>query len=277
MSQARERERERKRESVPKKSTAANARRLTLEAQGGGGRGRGKAAETAPAACTKLAQEEDGEGCDMTSSEAIVVPTGDMMSSEPIVGYKRSAPDAPDTSDDDGSQPERGKEAEAPGPHLDQAERQRNKKLRRAGEARNLSREERKMTVIMRQVEEMEQKEKAVQSGPCFTQREGRVGHAKETVGEKRGLRDACLPGGEGTAKKKRKRKRCFSKAPKARPKDDCKDAFNGSKGGQSIRNRKGDQGKKVLEIQDVCGRHGVAEVVVYAYIYLGYMTCSSL
>ena len=46
-----------------------------------------------------------------------------MMRSEPIVGYNRSAPDAPDTSDDDGSQPERGKEAEAVGPKLDQAER----------------------------------------------------------------------------------------------------------------------------------------------------------
>jgi hypothetical protein len=30
-----------------------------------------------------------------------------MMSSEPIVGYKRNTPDATDTSDDDGSQPER--------------------------------------------------------------------------------------------------------------------------------------------------------------------------
>ncbi len=80
------------------------------------------------------------------------------MSSEPIVHYKRRAPDAPDTSDDDVSQPERGKEAEAAGPKLDQAERQRNKKLRRDGEARNLSREERKMTAIMRQIEEMEQK-----------------------------------------------------------------------------------------------------------------------
>jgi hypothetical protein len=78
------------------------------------------------------------------------------MSSEPM-GYKRSAPDAPDTSDDDGSQPERGKEAEAVGPKLHQAERQRNKKLRRDGEAGNLSREERKMTAIMRQIEEMEQ------------------------------------------------------------------------------------------------------------------------
>ncbi len=72
------------------------------------------------------------------------------------MGYKRSAPDAADTSDD-GSQPERGKEAEAAGPKLDQAERQRNKKLRRDGEARNLSREERKITDIMRQIEEMEQ------------------------------------------------------------------------------------------------------------------------
>ena len=33
-----------------------------------------------------------------------------------------------------------------------------NKKLRRDDEARNLSREERKMTAIMRQIEEMEQR-----------------------------------------------------------------------------------------------------------------------
>ena len=52
------------------------------------------------------------------------------MSSEQKVGYKRSAPDALDSSNDDGSQPERGKEAEAAGPKLDQAERQRNKKLK---------------------------------------------------------------------------------------------------------------------------------------------------
>jgi hypothetical protein len=45
------------------------------------------------------------------------------MSSEPRVGYKRSAPEATDTSDDDGSQPERGKAAEAAGPKLDQTER----------------------------------------------------------------------------------------------------------------------------------------------------------
>ena len=35
---------------------------------------------------------------------------------------KNRAPDAPDNSDDDGSQPEHGKEAEAAGPKLDQAE-----------------------------------------------------------------------------------------------------------------------------------------------------------
>jgi hypothetical protein len=114
------------------------------------------------------------------------------MSSEPIVGCKCSAPDAPDTSDDDGSQPERSKEAEAAGPKLDQAERQRNQKLRRDGEARNLSHAERKMTAVMRQVEEMEQMEKAVKAGPGSTQLEGRVGHGNEKVGEKRRFRDAC-------------------------------------------------------------------------------------
>ena len=114
------------------------------------------------------------------------------MSSEPIVGDKRSAPDAPDTFDDDCSQPERGKEAEAAGPKLGQAERQRNKKLRRDGEARTLSREERKMTAIMRQIEEMEQQEKAVKAGPCSTQLEGSVGNVNEKVGEKRRFREAC-------------------------------------------------------------------------------------
>jgi hypothetical protein len=122
-----------------------------------------------------------------------------MMSSDPIVGDKRSALDAPDTSDDDGSQPERGKEAEAAGPKLGQAERQTNKKLRRDGEARSLSREERKMTAIMRQIEEMEKKEKVVKPGPCFTHLEVSVGRRNEKVGEKRRSRDACDAGGEGT------------------------------------------------------------------------------
>ena len=55
------------------------------------------------------------------------------------------------------------------------------------------------MTAIMRQIEEMEQKEKDVKAGPCFTQLEGRVGHGNEKVGEKRRFRDACDAGGEGT------------------------------------------------------------------------------
>jgi hypothetical protein len=47
------------------------------------------------------------------------------MSSEPAVGDKRSAPDAPDTSySDHGSQAARGKEAAAEGPKLHQAEQQ---------------------------------------------------------------------------------------------------------------------------------------------------------
>ena len=77
------------------------------------------------------------------------------------MGYKRNAPDAPDTSDDDGSQPERGKETGASDPKLghDQTEGQTNKTLSRDGEAHNLSREERKMTVIKCQREEMGQKE----------------------------------------------------------------------------------------------------------------------
>ncbi len=77
---------------------------------------------------------------------------------------------APDTSDDDSSQPERDKEEEAASPKLDQAERQKNKK-----------------------------KEKTVKTGPCSTQLEGRVGHGNEKVGEKRRSRDACDAEGENT------------------------------------------------------------------------------
>ncbi len=93
---------------------------------------------------------------------------------------------------------------EAAGPNLDQAEMQWNKKLRRDGSARNLSREERKRgaqddgdprSAIMRQIEGMEQKEKAVKAGPCLTHLEGRVGHENEKVGEKRRVRDACNAG----------------------------------------------------------------------------------
>ena len=53
------------------------------------------------------------------------------------------------------------------------------------------------MTAIMRQIEEMEQTDKAVKAGPGSTQLEGRVGHGNEKVGEKRRVRDACDAGGE--------------------------------------------------------------------------------
>ncbi len=103
--------------------------------------------------------------------------------------------EAPITSDDDGSQPEQGKEAEAAGPKLEQAESQRNKKLSRDGEARNLTQEERKMTASMRQIEEIEQNGKAVKAGPGSIQFEGR--HENEKVGEKGWFRDACDAGGK--------------------------------------------------------------------------------
>ena len=74
------------------------------------------------------------------------------MSSEMMVGYKRSASDTPDTSDDDGSQPDQG-EARKLRQRAQGLERQRTKKLRRDGKARNLLREEPKMTVIMWQIE----------------------------------------------------------------------------------------------------------------------------
>ncbi len=108
------------------------------------------------------------------------------------MGDKRSAPDAPDNSDDDCFQPEPGKAAEAAGQKLHQAERQRNKKLRRDSEARDVTREERKMTAIMRQIEEMEQTEKAVKAGPCSPQLEGSVGNVNEKVGETRRFHEAC-------------------------------------------------------------------------------------
>ena len=55
------------------------------------------------------------------------------------------------------------------------------------------------MTGIMRQMEEMEPKEKAVKAGPCLTKLEGRVGRGNEKVGEKRRFRDACDAGGAET------------------------------------------------------------------------------
>ena len=73
--------------------------------------------------------EGDKRGLDVISR--------DLMSSEPAAGDKRSALDAPDTDDDDGCA-EQGEAAGAAGPKREQA-RTRNKKLRRDGEARNLS------------------------------------------------------------------------------------------------------------------------------------------
>jgi len=67
---------------------------------------------------------------------------------------------------------------------LDQ-ERQRSKRLRRDGEARNLSGicRESKMTTIMRQIEKIPgAKGNAVMAGPCLTQLEGRVGHVNGKV-----------------------------------------------------------------------------------------------
>jgi hypothetical protein len=55
---------------------------------------------------------------------------------------------------------------------------------------------------IMRQIEEMEQKEKAIKAGPCFIQLDG--GHGNEKVGEKRRFRDACDAGGQGTGQRLR-------------------------------------------------------------------------
>ena len=81
------------------------------------------------------------------------------MSSQPAAGDKRSALNAPDTDDDDGCA-EQGGGAEAAGPNPEQAGT-RNKKLRRNGEARNLSqsvatRGAQDSLPIIRQIREME-------------------------------------------------------------------------------------------------------------------------
>jgi hypothetical protein len=120
-----------------------------------------------------------------------------VMSSEPAAGDKRSALDAPDTDDDDGCA-EQGEGAGAAGPKAEPAG-MRNKKLRRDGEARNLSQQQREerqaMMAIVRQIEEMEYKEQAAKAGAWSTGLEGRVGHASGKVGEKRRFRDACDTG----------------------------------------------------------------------------------
>ena len=84
----------------------------------------------------------------LTCQSSLDLVTRGIMSSWPAAGDKRSAPVTPDGSDDDGCQG-CGKEAGAAGAQLGRAE-MRNKKLRRDGEARNLSQEERKMRAIMR-------------------------------------------------------------------------------------------------------------------------------
>jgi hypothetical protein len=126
--------------------------------------------------------------------------TSDMSRS----GDKRSARDAPDTSDDDGSRGRteyRGMSKSEVRDEREQAE-MRSKELRRDGEARNLSREERKMLAIVRQIEAMEHKEKTVkavsEAGACPTQLEGMGGHGSEKVGEKRRVREVCDTGGGG-------------------------------------------------------------------------------
>ncbi len=125
----------------------------------------------------------------LSDQSSLDLVTRYIMSSGPAVGNKRSAPNAPDTSDGDGCQG-RGKEAGTAGPQLEQAE-MRNKKLRRDGEARNLSQEDHKLRSIMRQIEHMGHKEKAVKAGAWSAELECRVGHGDEKVGEKHRFHDA--------------------------------------------------------------------------------------
>jgi hypothetical protein len=133
--------------------------------------------------------EGDKRGLDVISR--------DVMSSEPAAGDKRSALDAPDTDDDDGCA-EQGEGAGTAGPKAEPAGT-RNKKLRRDGEARNLSQQQREerqtVMAIIRQIEEMEYKEQAAKAGAWSTGLGGRVGHASGKVGEKRRFRDACDTG----------------------------------------------------------------------------------
>jgi hypothetical protein len=114
----------------------------------------------------------------------------DGMSSEPAAGDKCSALDAPDTDND-----EQGEGPGAAGPNPEQ-DGKRKKKLRRDGEARNLSRQQREerktVMAIIRQIEEMEYKEQVAKAGACSTGLGGRVGHGSGKVGEKRRCRDAC-------------------------------------------------------------------------------------
>jgi hypothetical protein len=157
-----------------------------------------------------------------TRNYPLDVISRDVMSSETAAGDKRSALDAPDTDDDDGCA-EQCEGAVAAGPKPEQAGT-RNKKLRRDGEALNLSQQQREalehqtVMAIIRQIEEMEYKEQAAKGGAWSTGLEGRVGHGSGKVGEKRRFRDACDTGwgeaaeegprGEGGEKLKDKRQK---------------------------------------------------------------------
>jgi hypothetical protein len=82
----------------------------------------------------------------------------------------------------------------------------RNKKVRRDGEARNLSQQQREehktVMVIIRQIEEMEYKEQAVKDGAWSSGLEGRAGHGTGKVGEKPRFCDACGTGWGEVAEK---------------------------------------------------------------------------
>jgi hypothetical protein len=133
--------------------------------------------------------EGDNRGLDVMSR--------DMMRSEPSAGDKRSALDATDTDDDDDCA-EQGEGAGAAGPKPERTGT--TKKVRRHGDARNLSqqeREERKtVMVIIRQIEETQYKEQSAKAGAWLTGLEGRVGHASGKVGEKRRLSTHAILGG---------------------------------------------------------------------------------
>ena len=117
------------------------------------------------------------------------------MSSEPAVGDKRRGPDATDISDGVGGQG-RSKEAGAAGQKFELAEMR--SKKQKNGEARNLSREESKMMAFMRGQLEDTQDGQGFKADYLSTQLEGRGGHGKEKVGQKRIFRDACDTGEAG-------------------------------------------------------------------------------
>ena len=134
----------------------------------------------------ETAQDSPPESSYYTVEIALV--TCDITSSEPAVCY---APNAPNTSDDDRSQPERCMGTWSSGPKLEYVAT-RNKKLRWDGGACNLSREERKMTAIMRHCgrtrrwSTRRRRSHDIISGPWSAHLESRVGYVNERVGEKR-------------------------------------------------------------------------------------------